>query len=231
MRGTTAAVAPQDCNGRAAAHGALAADRPAHAAVPRELGFQPIHVTCRAARSQQPLQPAHRPGSQAGQRAGTGLGCGRARNYSLRCTRTVGTVPAPDAPRRWADCTIPSYRRCPADEEPPTSRRYLASTPETPRSGDQRVSVSHLGAPRKKMGRTAHPISAERESAALRNSAPQFFDPRPPLPLGPQRCPLSTRARSARHNCRRRAPRLRRSRRRPRRACARPPPGARHCAP
>ena len=49
--------------------------------------------------------------------------------------------------------------------------------------------------------------------------------------LGPQRCPLSTRARSARHNCRRRAPRLRRSRRRPRRACARPPPGARHCAP
>ena len=49
--------------------------------------------------------------------------------------------------------------------------------------------------------------------------------------LGPQRCPLSTRARSARHNCRRRAPILRRSRRRPRRACARPPPGARHCAP
>ena len=157
VRGTTAAVAPQDCNGRAAAHGALAADRPAHAAVPRELGFQPIHVTCRAARSQQPLQPAHRPGSQAGQRAGTGLGCGRARNYSLRCTRTVGTVPAPDAPRRWADCTIPSYRRCPADEEPPTSRRYLASTPETPRSGDPEGFCLTFGGPPKENGKNSPP--------------------------------------------------------------------------
>jgi hypothetical protein len=147
VRGTTAAVAPQDCNGRAAAHGALAADRPAHAAVPRELGFQPIHVTCRAARSQQPLQPAHRPGSQAGQRAGTGLGCGRARNYSLRCTRTVGTVLAPDAPRRWSDCAFPHRRRCPADGQPPASRRYLVSVPGTPRRGDPEGFLSHIWVP------------------------------------------------------------------------------------
>jgi leucyl-tRNA synthetase len=36
VRDTTAAVAPQDCDGRAAAHGALAPDRPVHTAVPRE---------------------------------------------------------------------------------------------------------------------------------------------------------------------------------------------------
>ena len=149
VRGTTAAVAPQDCNGRAAAHGALAADRPAHAAVPRELGFQPIHVTCRAARSQQPLQPAHRPGSQAGQRAGTGLGCGRARNNSLRCTRTVGTVLAPDAPRRWSDCAFPHRRRCPADGQPPASRRYLVSVPGTPAVATQRVFCLTFGCPPK----------------------------------------------------------------------------------
>ena len=102
-------------------------------------------------------QPAHRPRSQAGQRVGSGLGCGRARNYSLRCTRTVGTVPAPDAPRRWADCTIPSYRRCPADEEPPTSRRYLASTPETPRSGDPEGFCLTFGGPPKENGKNSPP--------------------------------------------------------------------------
>ena len=176
-------------------------------------------------------QPAHRPRSQAGQRVGSGLGCGRARNYSLRCTRTVGTVPAPDAPRRWADCTIPSYRRCPADEEPPTSRRYLASTPETPHRGDPEGFCLTFGAPPKENGRKSPPDFRPNANLLPFATPPQFFDPRPPLPLGPQRCPLSTRARSARHNCRRRAPRLRRSRRRPRRACARPPPGARHCAP
>ena len=88
---------------------------------------------------------------------GSGLGCGRARNYSLRCTRTVGTVPAPDAPRRWADCTIPSYRRCPADEEPPTSRRYLASTPETPRSGDPEGFCLTFGGPPKENGKNRQP--------------------------------------------------------------------------
>ena len=102
-------------------------------------------------------QPAHRPRSQAGQRVGSGLGCGRARSYSLRCTRTVGTVPAPDAPRRWADCTIPSYRRCPADEEPPTSRRYLASTPETPRSGDPEGFCLTFGGPPKENGKNSPP--------------------------------------------------------------------------
>ena len=115
--------------------------------------------------------------------------------YSLRCTRTVGTVLAPDAPRRWSDCTFPPYRRRPADGQPPASRRYLASVPGTPRRGDPDVFRLTLGCPPKEnRKKTRQILNRKRESAAFRNSAPQFFDPHPPLPLGPQRCPLGTLA-------------------------------------
>ena len=43
------------------------------------------------------------------------------RTVPLRCTRTVGTVLAPDAPRRWSDCTFPPCRRRPADGQPPAT--------------------------------------------------------------------------------------------------------------
>ncbi len=56
----------------------------------------------------------------AGNRPGAGIPdsespAARIMIYSLRCTRTVGTVLAPDAPRRWADCAFPSL--------PPLPRR------------------------------------------------------------------------------------------------------------
>ena len=86
-------------------------------------------------------------------------------------------------------------RRCPADGQPPASPGTSRVSLEPHAVATQTLSVSLLGAPRKKTRKkTGHVLNRNRKSAAFRNSAPQFFDPHPPLPLGPQRCPLGTLA-------------------------------------
>ena len=162
---------------------------------------------------------------------------------------------------RWSTGMQGAYTDTPAEDIPAVSRAIHHAYQRAPSGNtDSELYTSYnpvqRRVPRLQPAGPAHPLRRPtlppHSPRSLRRSrrppgrrlAPRRLPPPPPRAptcpnaqvamnnwLGPQRCPLSTRARSARHNCRRRAPRLRRSRRRPRRACARPPPGARHCAP
>jgi len=167
---------------------------PVHVVVPRGHGSKPINSRAVRHGPDTLFRPACRPEVQADQRAGSGLGCGRAPNRSLWHTRAVGMVPVSDAPRRWSDCTVPPLAdadSCRLPPPPPSSGRQPGGRryPSVRSTGNFELSEplrtfgnSSTGSPPNQETDSRLVLTPEAAIAAFCNLALALFETHPPFP-------------------------------------------------